>query len=703
MTCTTRCAALLLFLCVSFASASWPERSFSSQKAPSHDLGRALKVIAVSDTQSSKHESQGYTLKTDAAVAGPFATRDLPPFSMMTAKMVTGLTPEQLSVTYWAPGAYLISWATGDAQVGIGLTPPKADAVQSVVEFGYAMPSGNETLPNEATGAGYTYEYVFSSLPGFNFPDYTSPVTHHTFITGVEAGKTVFYRVGDPRYGWSDIRNFTSTPDAFPFAITVIADSGQTPNTSAVVQGALARNANLLLNVGDLVYADTFSAYGQEVCWLRKLFNVNSKAYHLDPIPGPCPAEPKVIIEAPTVYSPKWDTWARLFEPLFSHIPIMQVAGNHEIELQPDNRTFTAYNTRYPQPQNPGSFQINTSAVPANVNGSDNNLYSAAVVPGIATVIMLSSFQPNVTFGGADDRQLGWLKQQLAAVDRSKTPWLIVNFHVPSYSTDAGTYKILDCMRLAYEPLLLEAQVDVVFNGHVHAYERTYPVANFSRNDCGIVHIVVGCAGNDEGLSNVEGWIDEVASNSSGAAAYCTKGPQTRKWPNYQPQKCLTFQEDLPGPYHYCPFEMPSWAAYRDTSFGSGTLTLHNSTTATWEFYRTQDGANTVADRMTLTRTPDKCKDAFKAAGSPASSPQPPSSPASPSSGSSSTPSSPSSASPSVSSPPGPDNSDPTNLPAPASSPAAPASSPSLASAPAPQSDSTASSGTAGGSAAIGK
>lgn len=76
-----------------------------------HPSGRALKVIAVSDTQSSEHESQGYTLKTDAAVAGPFATRDLPPFSMMTAKMVTGLTPEQLSVTYWAPGAYLIAYS----------------------------------------------------------------------------------------------------------------------------------------------------------------------------------------------------------------------------------------------------------------------------------------------------------------------------------------------------------------------------------------------------------------------------------------------------------------------------------------------------------------------------------------------------------------------------------------------------------------
>jgi hypothetical protein len=50
--------------------------------------------------------------------------------------------------------------------------------------------------------------------------------------------------------------------------------------------------------------------------------------------------------------------------------------------------------------------------------------------------IMLSSFAPNVTFGGADDHQYNWLKQQLAAVDRSKTPWLIVNFHVPFYSTD---------------------------------------------------------------------------------------------------------------------------------------------------------------------------------------------------------------------------------------------------------------------------
>jgi hypothetical protein len=47
--------------------------------------------------------------------------------------------------------------------------------------------------------------------------------------------------------------------------------------------------------------ADTFSAYGQEMCWLRQLFNGNSQTYNLEPIPGPCPPEPKVVIEAPTV------------------------------------------------------------------------------------------------------------------------------------------------------------------------------------------------------------------------------------------------------------------------------------------------------------------------------------------------------------------------------------------------------------------
>lgn len=36
-------------------------------------------------------------------------------------------------------------------QVGVGLTAPEADAVQSVVEFGYNLPIDNETLPSKVS------------------------------------------------------------------------------------------------------------------------------------------------------------------------------------------------------------------------------------------------------------------------------------------------------------------------------------------------------------------------------------------------------------------------------------------------------------------------------------------------------------------------------------------------------------------------
>lgn len=103
------------------AAASNPFKLFSwDSTQASHNAGRLLKVIAYSDTQKGEHETQGYNKDTNANVAGPFATRDLPPFSVLLAKTATGLTPEQLSVTYWAPGAYLISWvsSTGTEYAG---------------------------------------------------------------------------------------------------------------------------------------------------------------------------------------------------------------------------------------------------------------------------------------------------------------------------------------------------------------------------------------------------------------------------------------------------------------------------------------------------------------------------------------------------------------------------------------------------------
>lgn len=64
-------------------------------------------------------------------------------------------------------------------------------------------------------------------------------------------------------------------------------------------------------------------------------------------------------------------------------------------------------------------------------------------------------------------------------VDRASTPWVIVAVHAPFYHTYLGHYKEAECMRQAYEPLLVEHGVDIVLSGHVHAYERTKPLVNY--------------------------------------------------------------------------------------------------------------------------------------------------------------------------------------------------------------------------------
>lgn len=66
-------------------------------------------------------------------------------------------------------------------------------------------------------------------------------------------------------------------------------------------------------------------------------------------------------------------------------------------------------------------------------------------------------------------------------------------------------------MRVMYEPLFVKYKVDVVFAGHVHAYERSERISNIAynvvnglctpiRDDSTPVYITIGDGGNQEGL-----------------------------------------------------------------------------------------------------------------------------------------------------------------------------------------------------------
>ena len=69
--------------------------------------------------------------------------------------------------------------------------------------------------------------------------------------------------------------------------------------------------------------------------------------------------------------------------------------------------------------------------------------------------------------------QWKWLNEEFTKVDREKTPWLIVLMHSPMYNSNDAHFMEGESMRVAFESWFCQYKVDIVFAGHVHAYERS--------------------------------------------------------------------------------------------------------------------------------------------------------------------------------------------------------------------------------------
>lgn len=286
--------------------------------------------------------------------------------------------------------------------------------------------------------------------------------------------------------------SFRTPPSTFPIDFAIVGDLGQTEWTASTLEHIGAKDYDVLLLPGDLSYADT--------------------------------------------QQPLWDSFGRLVEPHASKRPWMVTHGNHEIETFPIfyRQGFKAYNSRW--------------LMPYQQSGSTSNLYYAFDVAG-CHIIMLGSY---VDFDAQSD-QYTWLQDDLAKVDRGVTPWIFALVHAPWYNSNLAHKGEGESMRKSMEELLYKARVDVVFAGHVHAYERFTRVYDNKEDPCGPIYITIGDGGNREGLA-------------------------------------MMFENPS-----------PSISMFREASFGHGRLKVYNETHAHWSWHRNNESNNTfIADELWL-------------------------------------------------------------------------------------------------------
>jgi hypothetical protein len=131
--------------------------------------------------------------------------------------------------------------------------------------------------------------------------------------------------------------------------------------------------------------------------------------------------------------------------------------------------------------------------MPASSPGS-NGVFWYSYDSALVHTIVLSS-EHDIS---PESLQYNWLEADLNTVNRTLTPWVVVELHRPLYFNEAlwRDLAVGIGMRYEFENLLGEYKVDLVLAGHLHSYFRSCAGLFHSRcNNGGPTHIVAGTAG----------------------------------------------------------------------------------------------------------------------------------------------------------------------------------------------------------------
>ncbi|KAI7371250.1 Acid [Hortaea werneckii] len=367
---------------------------------------------------------------------------------------------------------------------------------------------------------------------------------------------------------------------------------------------------------------------------------VDDPAY-LTPLPaGEAPSEGSPQGgDMSVLYESNWDLWQQWMNVIGMKIPYMVLPGNHDdtcaagfdgpnntltaylnsnetnstaedtlltyYSCPPSQRNFTAYDHRFRMPGDESGGRANFwysfdygLAHFISIDGETDFAYSPQwpfvrdtsgneTLPTRNETFVTDSGPFGYINGSWKDNkayeQWNWLKKDLESIDRSKTPWVIAMSHRPMYSSEVSSYQ--PNVRNAFQKLLMDNNVDAYLAGHVHWYERLWPLTSNGSID----HAAI--------IDNNTYHVNEGVSMThliNGAAG------------NVESHSTLPWNETL-----------DITAVLNQHYYGYSKLTFHNESVATWQYILGVDGS--VGDELTLIKSgapSSNCSESSKHSGS---------------------------------------------------------------------------------------
>lgn len=276
-------------------------------------------------------------------------------------------------------------------------------------------------------------EYGASPSLDFTVSSDDKVTLHAISLTGLAPETTYHYRVrGNGAILAEDTFRTNKLPSSASFSFVAFGDSGSGSDVQKQLAAVMvAADPDLAIHTGDVVY------------------------------PGG-----QVENYGPNFFTP--------YKDLIASVCIFPVTGNHDLITDKGKPYFDVFH------------------LPANNPQGTERYYSYDY--GNAHFVALDSLieKEGSAFEGPDAVAMKeWLIADLSGTDKL---WKFVYLHNPPYSSGSKHGSYLN-VRKVFSPIFEQYNVDIVFSGDDHSYERTHPIREFAAEGNGVIYVVTGGGG----------------------------------------------------------------------------------------------------------------------------------------------------------------------------------------------------------------